>query len=490
MPPKPFQTELRPAEEDAPKPRDPLDGLKPRNPLDGHKPRNPLGTEPVGSLLLKFAVPSIISTLIAYLYNMVDQMFIGQRIGFLGNAATTVAYPLTFMCGALTLLFSNGSAVNFNVCNGRGETDEALGFAGAGLTLLTVEGLFATAIVLLFTPWFVNLFGATEQVFPYALTYMRLIAPGFPFLALTSGGTLLVRSDGSPRFALAASMTGVALNFVLDYLFLFPFNMGIAGAAIATVMGQIVSAVMVLTYMRGFRTGKLLRRHFAVTRAKIAQITSIGAAGSLNQAAMLFMNTVLNGSLSRYGALSPYGGSEALAAAGVVTKINFLFYSTTIGCAIGGQPIMGFNYGAGNYDRVKKTFFLMLRYVLIIGAVETACFWLFPHQILALFGSGAGGYEEFALRYMHEFMLLVILAGILPISMNTMVSIKRPRNGVIISLSKQLVLIVLLLILPRFMGIDGVLCAGPVADFLVAVAAFFVIRAAFRQLDEEQAVRR
>ena len=445
---------------------------------------NPLGTAPVGRLLLQYAVPSIIATLISSLYNMVDQMFIGQRIGFLGNAATTVAYPLTFLCGALTILFSNGSSVNFNVCNGRKETDEALGFAGAGLTLLTLQGVIIGTLVFLFTPAFVRLFGATEEVFPYALTYMRLIAPGLPFLAITSGGTLLIRSDGSPRFALLCSMAGVALNFVLDYLFLFPLNMGIAGAALATVTGQIVSALLAAGYMLRFRTGKLERRHFALTSQKITQITSIGAAGSLNQAAMFVMNLVLNSSLSRYGALSPYGGSEALAAAGVVTQINFLFYSTIIGCSIGGQPIMGFNFGAGNYDRVKKTSLLVFRYAFFIGAVETACFWLFPHQILSLFGGGAGGYEEFALRYMHEFMLLVVLAGVLPVSMNTMVSIKRPRNGIIISLSKQLVLIALLLILPRFMGIDGVLISGPVADFLVAAAAFVVIRSAFRTLGE------
>ena len=445
---------------------------------------NPLGTAPVGRLLLQYAVPSIIATLISSLYNMVDQMFIGQRIGFLGNAATTVAYPLTFLCGALTILFSNGSSVNFNVCNGRKETDEALGFAGAGLTLLTLQGVIIGTLVFLFTPAFVRLFGATEEVFPYALTYMRLIAPGLPFLAITSGGTLLIRSDGSPRFALLCSMAGVALNFVLDYLFLFPLNMGIAGAALATVTGQIVSALLAAGYMLRFRTGKLERRHFALTSQKITQITSIGAAGSLNQAAMFVMNLVLNSSLSRYGALSPYGGSEALAAAGVVTKVNFLFYSTIIGCSIGGQPIMGFNFGAGNYDRVKKTSLLVFRYAFFIGAVETACFWLFPHQILSLFGGGAGGYEEFALRYMHEFMLLVVLAGVLPVSMNTMVSIKRPRNGIIISLSKQLVLIALLLILPRFMGIDGVLISGPVADFLVAAAAFVVIRSAFRTLGE------
>ena len=445
---------------------------------------NPLGTAPVGRLLLQYAVPSIIATLISSLYNMVDQMFIGQRIGFLGNAATTVAYPLTFLCGALTILFSNGSSVNFNVCNGRKETDEALGFAGAGLTLLTLQGVIIGTLVFLFTPAFVHLFGATGEVFPYALTYMRLIAPGLPFLAITSGGTLLIRSDGSPRFALLCSMAGVALNFVLDYLFLFPLNMGITGAALATVTGQIVSALLAAGYMLRFRTGKLERRHFALTSQKITQITSIGAAGSLNQAAMFVMNLVLNSSLSRYGALSPYGGSEALAAAGVVTKVNFLFYSTIIGCSIGGQPIMGFNFGAGNYDRVKKTSLLVFRYAFFIGAVETACFWLFPHQILSLFGGGAGGYEEFALRYMHEFMLLVVLAGVLPVSMNTMVSIKRPRNGIIISLSKQLVLIALLLILPRFMGIDGVLISGPVADFLVAAAAFVVIRSAFRTLGE------
>ena len=445
---------------------------------------NPLGTAPVGRLLMQYAIPTIISTLMASLYNMVDQMFIGQRIGFLGNAATTVAYPLTFLCGALTLLFSNGSAVNFNVSNGRGKKEEALDFAGAGLTLLTAEGLFTTALVLLFTPYIVNLFGATQEVYPYALTYMRLIAPGFPFLALTSGGTLLIRSDGSPRYALVCSMAGVVLNFILDYLFLFPLNMGIAGAAIATVLGQVASAILVVAYLLRFKTGKLLRQHFAVTGSKITQIMSIGAAGSLNQAAMLVMNLVLNSSLSHYGALSEYGGSEALAAAGVVTKVNFLFYSTIIGCSIGGQPIMGFNFGARNYRRVKETAYMIYRYAFVIGALETLCFWLFPYQILSLFGSSAGGYEAFALRYMHEFMLLVILAGVLPVSMNAMVSIKKPINGIIISLSKQLVLIVLLLILPRFMGIDGVLITGPAADFLVAVAAFTVVRRAFRQLGE------
>ena len=445
---------------------------------------NPLGTAPVGKLLLQFAVPTIVSTLVSSLYNMVDQMFIGQRIGFLGNAATTVAYPLTFLCGALTLLFSNGAATNFNVSNGRGNKEEALGFAGGGLTMFAVEGILTAILVAAFTPWFVHLFGATDQVFPYALTYMRLIAIGLPFLAMTAGGTLLVRSDGSPRYALICSLSGVALNFILDYIFLFPMGMGIEGAAIATVLGQVLSAIMTVAYMFRFKTGRLRREHFLIPLKKLTQMISIGAASSLNQAAMLVMNLVLNSSLAYYGALSPYGGSEALAAAGVVTKVNFLFYSTIIGCSIGGAPIMGFNYGARNYDRVKQTYFLILRYAFILGALETACFWIFPRQILSLFGSSAGGYEAFAIRYMHEFMLLVVLAGVLPVSMNVMTAMKKPKKGVIISLSKQLVLIILLLIMPRFLGIDGVLWTGPVADLMVTIVAFIVVRSEFQKLDK------
>lgn len=443
---------------------------------------NPLRTEPVGKLLWKYAVPTIISTLIGSLYNIVDQVFIGQRIGFLGNAATTVAYPLTILSGALTLLISNGSSVNFNVLNGRGEKDKALNIVGNGLSLLTFEGLFLALLIAVFSPWFVNLCGATDQVFPYALTYVRIIAFGMPFLVLTSGGTLLIRSDGSPRYALFCSLAGVLVNFVLDWLFLFPFNMGIAGAALATVTGQVFSALMVLFYMGHFKTGKLLSAHFRISTDRLKEIVSIGAAASLNQAAMLVMNLVLNSSLRYYGDRSVYGGSEALAGAGVVTKINFLFYSTIIGCSIGGAPIMGFNYGARQYNRVKETYFLVLRYALIVGAVEIACFWLFPRQILSIFGSGASGYQDFALRYMHIFMLLVILAGLPPISMNTMSSIKKPGKGILISLSKQLALIALLLLLPHFFGINGVLYSGPTADLLAGMCSIIVIQKEFKLL--------
>jgi len=453
-------------------------------PADAPPRGNPLGTAPIGKLLLQFAVPSIISTLMSALYNMVDQIFIGRRIGYLGNAATTVAFPLTYVSGALTLLFSNGSAVNFNILSGRGDRESALTYAGNGLTLLSLEGLILALSVGIFTPWFVRIFGSTQEVFPYALTYIRIIAVGMPFLALTSGGTLLVRSDGSPRYALWCSLSGVLLNFVLDWLFLFPMNMGIAGAAWATVIGQIVSALMLMAYLFRFKTGKLERRHFAVTLKRLGQIAAIGAAASFNQAAMVVMNTVRNNVLRKYGALSVYGASEALAAAGVVHKVNHLFYSTIIGCGVGASPIMSFNYGAKKYRRVLETYSLILRYALIVGAVETAVFWLFPDQILRLFGSAAGGYRDFALRFMHEFMLLVVIAGIPVVSMHVMTAVGKAKRGILISLSKQLALIVLLLALPLFFGIDGVLYAGPAADILAAVASFLVLRPEFTTLRE------
>ena len=453
-------------------------------PPSGPPKGNPLGEAPIGKLLLQFAIPSIISTLVAALYNMVDQIFIGQRIGYLGNAATTVAFPLTYVNGALTLLFSNGAAVNFNICSGRGDKEEALTFAGNGLTLLTVEGICLALVVGLFTPGVVNLFGSTSEVFPYALTYMRIIALGLPFLALTAGGTLLVRSDGSPRYALWCSLSGVLVNFVLDWLFLFPMNMGVAGAALATVLGQILSAVLLVIYLFRFKTGRLERRHFRVTPTRAGQIAAVGAAASFNQAAMVVMNTVRNNVLRKYGALSVYGASEALAAAGVVHKVNHLFYSTIIGCGVGASPIMSFNFGAKKYRRVLQTYWLILRYALIVGVVETAVFWLFPDQILRLFGSGALGYRDFALRFMHEFMLLVILAGIPPVSMHVMTAVGKARRGILISLSKQFALIALLLALPRFFGIDGVLYAGPVADILAAVASFLVLRPEFRKMNE------
>lgn len=445
---------------------------------------NPLGVKPIGPLLIQFAIPTIISTLLGSLYNMVDQVFIGQRIGQLGNAATTVAYPLTMLCGAVCLLISTGSAALFNINNGRGKKDTAMQYAGNGLFLLILEGILVGILVGVFSPQIVGLFGATEEVRPYALTYVRIISAGIPFLIITTGGTLLIRSDGSPKYAMFCSMLGVVANFILDYLLLFHTNMGIAGAAWATVTGQILSGLCVLAYMFRFKTSRFTRENFRIIGANVKAIVSVSAASSMNQASMLVMNLVLNNSLKYYGELAGYGGTEVLAAAGVVTKINLLFYSTIVGCSIGGQPIMGFNFGAKKYDRVIETIHKLFEYALIVGGVETLCFWLIPDQILRLFGSGAEGYKNFSIQYMHIYMLLVILSGILPVSMNALSSMGKAKRGAMISMSKQLSLIVLLLILPLSLDIKGVLLAGPVAEIFAASCAWLVLKPELRWLKE------
>jgi Na+-driven multidrug efflux pump len=249
-------------------------------------------------------------------------------------------------------------------------------------------------------------------------------------------------------------------------------------------MGQIVSALMLVWYLRRFKTGRLERRHFKVSWERTKRICAIGAAASFNQAAMVVMNTVRNNVLRKYGALSVYGASEALAASGVVHKVNHLFYSTIVGCGVGASPIMSFNFGAKKYGRVLEAYRLILRYALIVGALETACFWLFPDAILRLFGSGAAGYRDFAVRFMHEFMLLVVIAGVPTVSMHVMTAVGKAKRGILISLSKQFALIVLMLSLPLAFGIDGALWAGPTADVLAAAASFLVLRPEFRALRE------
>ena len=447
--------------------------------------RNELGEENISRLLLKYGIPAVASSLVSALYNFIDQIFIGNRIGYLGNAATTVAFPLTILCGATALLFGIGASVLFNIMQGKGEKDLAMKNAGNGIAFLAIAAaVIGIAVGVLVEP-LVYALGATRSVAPYAVTYIRIIDIGMPFTIFATGAGLLIRSDGSPRYSMAVTFTGVGINLVLDYLFLYPLDMGIGGAAAATVIGQLVSFVMVVYYLLHFKNGRFVRAHFHVSMRALKGITAIGAAAAVNQAAMMVMQIVLNNSLKYYGDLSVYGGSEVLAAAGVVAKINMLFYCIMIGFSIGGEPIVGFSYGAGKYDRVKEVYLKTLMIAVSIGLLETACFWLFPERLAALFGSGSTGYEDFAVIYMHTFMLLVVIIGVPPVSMNLLSSIGKPKTGMIISLSKQLTLIALLLILPIAFGLNGVLACGPVSDLIAGAGALLIIRREFRKMDRQ-----
>ncbi|MGM9565796.1 MATE family efflux transporter [Evtepia sp.] len=458
-----------------------------QKPMGGPPGGNPLGTEKISKLLVQFAIPAILSALLGAVYNLTDQAFIGQRIGYLGNAATTVAYPITIVCGAVGLLFGIGATVHFNLLQGKGKTDEALRYGANGISALVASGLSLMVLTLVFTTPILYLFGANQEVLPYAQSYLRITALGIPFLLLTNGGTLLIRADGSPRYTLLCSVVGVGTNILLDFLFLYPLGMGVEGAALATILGQILSAVLVVRYLGHMKTGKLKKEDFAIRKDRVGDMVKIGAAASLNQVAMLLSQVVQNSSLRHYGDLSVYGSSEVLAAAGVVAKVNMIFYSVIIGFSIGCEPIMGFNYGARQFDRVRETYRKTLLFVVIIGVVEFACFWLFPNQLLSVFGEGTAAYGAFAVRYMHIFLFMVAINGVAPVTMNMLSSTGNAKRGTIISLTRQIFLFIpLMLVLPLAWGLDGLLYAAPTADLLAMVIALAVVRPELRKMREGQ----
>lgn len=458
-----------------------------QKPMGGPPGGNPLGTEKISKLLVQFAIPAILSALLGAVYNLTDQAFIGQRIGYLGNAATTVAYPITIVCGAVGLLFGIGATVHFNLLQGKGKTDEALRYGANGISALVASGLSLMVLTLVFTTPILYLFGANQEVLPYAQSYLRITALGIPFLLLTNGGTLLIRADGSPKYTLLCSIVGVGTNILLDFLFLYPLGMGVEGAALATILGQILSAVLVIRYLGRMKTGKLKKEDFAIRKDRVGDMVKIGAAASLNQVAMLLSQVVQNSSLRHYGDLSVYGSSEVLAAAGVVAKVNMIFYSVIIGFSIGCEPIMGFNYGARQFDRVRETYRKTLLFVVIIGVVEFACFWLFPNQLLSVFGEGTAAYGAFAVRYMHIFLFMVAINGVAPVTMNMLSSTGNAKRGTIISLTRQIFLFIpLMLVLPLAWGLDGLLYAAPTADLLAMVIALAVVRPELRKMREGQ----
>lgn len=445
--------------------------------------RNPLGSETVSSLMVKFAVPSIIAMLVSALYNIVDQLFIGQAVGTLGNAATNVAFPLTTSCIALALMFGIGGASCFNLSMGRGEREKAVYYVGNAIVCLLGCGIFLCVFSLLFLTPLLKGFGAPANVLPYAQTYVRITAIGFPFLILTAGGCHLIRADGSPQMAMICNLVGAVINTILDALFVMVWDWGMAGAAIATVIGQVVSGIIVILYLRKFKTVPLERKHFHLKAVYVKRTAQIGMASFFNQVAMMVVQIVMNNSLKYYGALSVYGEAIPLACAGIVIKVNQVFFSIVIGLAQGSQPVESFNYGAENYDRVRKAYGLAAAAGVIISVLSFVLFQLFPRQILGLFGTGEPEYFEFGVRFFRIFLFFIWLDALQPITSTFFTSIGKPGKGIFLSLTRQIIFFVpLLLILPKFIGIDGCIYVGPIADFMAAVVTIVMAFLEFRSM--------
>lgn len=281
---------------------------------------NPLGYEKESKLLVGFAIPCIISMLVTALYNIVDQIFIGQGVGMLGNAATNIAFPLSTSCTAISLLLGIGSATNFSLKLGAGEEKESAEYAGNGICLMAIFGIALFAVTTIFLTPMLKFFGATSEVLPYAQEYTRITAIGFPFLIANTGMSKLILADGSPRYSMTSMLVGAIVNTILDPIFIFGLHMGMRGAALATIIGQIVSFCISLRYMFHFKTIRLTKESFHMTGKHIENIFKFGASACFNQIAMTIVQIVLNNTLSHYGAQSVYGGDIPLACAGSLQK--------------------------------------------------------------------------------------------------------------------------------------------------------------------------
>lgn len=441
---------------------------------------NPLGTEPVGILLKKFAIPSIIAMLVGSLYNMVDQLFIGNFVGSLGNGATNIQFPLSILNVSIALLCGIGAASTFNLAMGRGETEKAGHYIGNAVFVMIIGGFLLTIVTEIFLEPILLGCGATENILPYAIEYSRICALGYPLFILSAGGAHIVRADGSPNMTMAINMVGAIINTILDFIFVAIFHWGMTGAAVATIIGQYVAGIMVLLYLTKFKTVKLSKEHFIPDPKIIIAIASLGAAPFINQIAMMLVQIVMNHVMKHYGSLSIYGPDIPITCAGIISKVNGICFSFVIGISQGLQPIISYNYGAQKYNRVKKALLLGFKLAACVTFTSWACFQLFPRQIVSIFGTGNELYFDFCSKYFRVFLFGIFSAFLQPLSSNFFTAIGKPYKGIFMSLTRQVLFLTPLIIcLPLIFGFDGVLYAGPIADALSFTICLILVRIEF-----------
>lgn len=373
--------------------------------------KNPLESAPLGSLILKYSLPAIASSLVNSIYNVVDQIFVGNSVGELGNAATNVVFPLVLIVAALAMTFGVGGASAFSLYLGSKEEKKAKSVAGTSLTLTLLTGVVLAVLTLLFLRPILTAFGGRGQTLEYAIEYTRIVAFGTPLAMLGTGASQLIRADGSPRYAMLSTTLGAVLNAVLDPILIFGFDLGMSGAAWATVIGQLVSSVLILRYFGRFQSVTLERRDYLPRKSSVLRILKIGIAAGAMQFASTVISIVMNNVLGYYGELSPYGRDIPLACVGIITKVAALFDGVSLGIAQSMQPIIGYNYGAGNYDRIKTAFRKVGRIIAGISFAAFLCFQLFPHQITAIFGGGDAMYFAFAARYFRIHLFCTFIVG-------------------------------------------------------------------------------
>lgn len=439
---------------------------------------NILGTEKIGKLIRKFSIPCIISMLVNSLYNIVDQIFIGQGVGYLGNGATNVVFPLVMIGLAFSLLLGDGASAYLSLKLGEKKKKEAETGIGNGIMLSAIISILFCLITLAFLPQFLKLFGCTENLKEYAIAYGRIIAIGLPFSMIGTTLNSIIRADGSPKYSMVTMVSGAILNTILDPIFIFVFHKGVEGAAIATVISQILTFVLNMAYIKRFKSIKITKENLKLEANVCGKISTLGISSFITQMSFVCVMTAENNLLGKYGANSKYGAEIPITVLGIVMKINQILNSIIIGIAAGSQPIFGYNYGARKYDRVKKALKIVLGSSVIISTIAFILFQTIPDKLILVFGSGDENYMEFACLAFRTYLLLCIFNGIQIPSGIFFQAIGKSGKSAILSLSRQIVILIpAMIILSHIFGITGVLFAGPVADGLAFIlATIFLIK--------------
>ena len=454
-----------------------------------------LGQEKISKLLVKFSIPCVMGLLISALYNIVDQIFIGNsELGYLGNAATGVSFPVICIANAFAWCVGDGAASYLSICAGRKDSDSAHKCVGTGITVTFTISAVLVLICELFAHPLMALFGASSQTLDMAVEYFRIVAAFFPFYLLLNVMNSMIRADGSPTFAMAAMLTGAVINIILDPVFIFLLKWGIAGAAWATVIGQTASFLVCAVYFLKPKTFRLHRRSFIPDKAVLRSTVSLGAATFVTQISIVMLSLVSNVTLAHYGALSQYGPDIPISVFSIQTKVYTVVCNIVTGIVLGGQPIFGYNYGARKMDRVRETYLLVLLATLIVGVLATLIFELCPQVVIGIFGSGDDLYQEFAVKTFRIYLSLTAITCLVKMTAVFFQSIGKSVHAVVASLIRDIICFTpLALILPWVMekavpgsGIDGILYAAPVSD-LVAVAVILALTVPFfRELRHTQ----
>lgn len=458
-----------------------------------------LGEEKISKLLLKFSTPCVMGLLISAFYNIVDQIFIGNsELGYLGNAATGISFPVICIANAFAWCIGDGAAAFLSICAGRKDSDSSHKCVGTGISTTLLISAVLMVVCLIFQKPLMIMFGASEQTLSMALDYFRIIVAFFPFYLLLNVMNSMIRADGSPTYAMIAMSIGAVINIILDPIFIFILKWGIQGAAIATVIGQVASFTACAAYFFKPKSFHLTKHSFVIDWSILRHLISLGGATFITQISIVVMSVLSNITLFHYGALSKYGSDIAISVFSIQTKVYTIVNNIVVGIALGSQPILGYNYGAGNMDRVKKTYKLLLISSVGVGVIATLIFELCPQIVIGIFGKGNALYQEFALKMFRIYLSMSLFTCLVKMTAIFFQSIGKSVQAMVASVIRDLVCFVIFTIALSYFfeaaqpgqGIYGILFAAPLSDIIAAVVAFFLTLKFFQNLKKDEALNK